>query len=91
MGQQETMRVAGSAAVRRIIMVLTVAAVLAVMMVASVSPASAKALRLHGDNGQPNFSGDVNNVTSGSSVLHQGSVGSCSKHDNGKKTGGGCI
>ena len=86
-----TEEIVAGGALRRVILVLTVATLMALMMVASVSPASAKALRLHGDNGQPNFSGDVNNVTSGSSVLHQGSAGSCSRHDNGKKTGGGCI
>ncbi len=48
MGQQETMRVTGSSAVRRIIMVLTVAALIALMLAVSAMPAVAGSIKKPG-------------------------------------------
>ncbi len=93
MGQQETMRVTGSSAVRRIIMVLTVAALMALML-ASAMPAMAKNTIQTGLDQPPgppresfgpakNGSSSTFHTSDGTRVAHSGKNG-------GKRTGGGC-
>ena len=57
MGQQETMRVTGSSALRRIVMVLTVAALMALMLVASAMPAFAAKPAFADHPGEKDFAG----------------------------------
>ena len=98
MGQQQQTAVAGSA-LRQVVLVLLVAALVAVTMVASAVPAMAKNSIHDGfDNpgdGPPEFSGSTSFDNNGSNVNHHGGGGgSCVDHFDSdgftKNSGHGC-
>jgi hypothetical protein len=93
--QQQTMRATGSA-LRRMILVLGAAVLMAAMMAVSAMPAMADVgPEKPGKNGggPPSFTGNNRDGNSGSIVLHDtpGTKPVCVAHDNGREdTGGGC-
>jgi hypothetical protein len=94
MGQQQEIEV-GSTAVRRMILLLAVAAVMAALMAVSAMPAMAKASPNPSQTGggPPLFTGGLELDNPSSEVFH-GRGGACVEHfGNSKKqeTGGSCL
>ena len=84
MGQQQQ-TLESVATLRRIMLVVLVAALMALIMAASAMPAMAKNVK--GSDGRPIQSGDINQQTGGASVGHNDKEGSCVRHDGGKTSG----
>jgi Spy/CpxP family protein refolding chaperone len=94
MGQQQEEIVAGGSMLRRIVLALTVATLMAAMLAASAMPAMAKASPNPSETGggPPLFTGGLELDNPSSEVFH-GRGGACVKHfgkNAGKETGGSC-
>jgi hypothetical protein len=83
MGQQEMVAEQAANAWRRLVLAVTVAALMAVIMAASAMPAMAKNVKNSG-GGPPIESGDITEANGGASVGSRGSGGACVNHDSGK-------
>ena len=88
MGHQQT-AAEKATGLRRIVLALTVAVLMAVRMAASAMPAMAKNVK-NSNGGPPIESGDITEANGGASVGSHGSGGACVNHD-GPKLSGHCT